>query len=109
MTSIEDACKEETAFLNILAARMGLLGRKNRFIYWDAPSGWKGTNYAFGYTPWKQKDPKTGKVGYFACKYRIIKDGSMKLVKSVRFGRRKVAKARAEKWYENYYGVDFDE
>lgn len=109
MSDIEQICKNETAFLNQLAARMGLLGRKNALIYWDPPSGWKGTPYAFGYTPWKQRNPETDKVGYFACKYRILKDGSLKLVKAVRFGRRKIAKARAEKWYEDYYGVDFDE
>jgi len=109
LTNIEQGILAETEFLNQLAARMGLLGRKSTLIYWDPPSGWKGTPYAYGYTPWKQRNPNTGKVGYFACKYRILKDGSLKLVKAMRFARRKVAKARAEQWYESYYGVDFDE
>lgn len=76
--------------------------RKNSFIYWNPPRGWKGTKYAFGYTPWKTHND--GQEGYFACKYRILKNGNQKLVKAVRFGKRRVARARAEKWYNEYYG-----
>jgi len=59
------------------------------------------TDSLFGYTPWKTRDG--GKVGYFALKYREFKNGKIKLVKSVRFGKRKTAKARATKWYNEYY------
>lgn len=77
--------------------------QKSSLIYWNAPKGWKGTVYIFAYTPWKTVDPETNKRGYFALKYRVLKNGNSKLVKSVRFGKRKVARARAEKWYNEYY------
>lgn len=75
--------------------------RKHSMSLWSIPRRWKGTRYLFGYTPWKTKD--NGKVGYFALKYREFKNGKTKLVKSVRFGKRKTAKARAAKWYNEYY------
>lgn len=92
--------------LNKLAADLGLFGgrRKHKMNLWSPPHGWKGkVAYYFGYTPWKTEDPETGKVGFFALKYRRLKNGTFKLVKSVRFGRRKIAKARAIKWYNQYY------
>ena len=76
---------------------------RNSFIYFDPPKTWAGTVYLFGYTPWKTKDPHTGKTGFWALKYRQLKSGKCKLVKKVRFGRRKIATARAEKWHDAHY------
>lgn len=93
--------------LNQIAAEMGLFGSpRSKLIYWRVPKKWKRTKYAFGYTPWKTKDYDTGKEGFFALKYRILKNGRWKLVKSVRFGRRKVARERSWKWHREYYGGD---
>ena len=91
--------------INQIAADLGLFGtRRNSFIHWRIPKDWNGTKYAFGYTPWRTEDE--GQVGFFALKYRVLKNGRMKLVKSVRFGRRKVAKARSLSWHRSYYGTD---
>ena len=89
--------------LNQLAADLGLWPsrRRSSFIWWRIPRNWKGTKYAFGYTPWKTEND--GQVGFFALKYRVKKDGSMRLVKKVRFGRRKVARERSWQWHKNYY------
>jgi len=77
---------------------------RNRLVYWNPPRNWRGTVYLFGYTPWRTVDPESGVEGYFAVKYRRLKDGRCRLVKKVRFGRRKVAKARSLTWYRQYYG-----
>lgn len=94
--------REAIDLLNKIAADLGLSPRhKTSFIHWRIPKDWQGTKYAFGYTPWKTEDE--GQVGYFALKYRVRKDGSMRLIKKVRFGRRKVAKARSLTWHRQYY------
>jgi hypothetical protein len=80
--------------------------KKNDFIYFNPPKNWEGTLYYFAYTPWKTKDPETGKEGFFTLKYRVLKSGTLKLVKKVRFGRRKIASKRAWKWHEKYYGKE---
>lgn len=92
--------------LNQIAADLGLSGGRTKHTYnfFSVPRGWKGTRYLFGYTPWKTKDPKTGKTGYFTVKFRLRKDGGGRCVKKRRFGKRKVAKAYAIKWYNDYYG-----
>lgn len=92
--------------LNQYAAEHGIFGpTRNRspYIYFEPPKNWEGTIYHFGYTPWRTEDPKTGKTGFFAVKYRLLKNGTLKLVKSVRFGRRKIATKRANKWHADYY------
>ena len=98
--------------INQMAREMGLpsiFGRggsgRNRssFIYYEPPKDWTKTVYVFGYTPWRTTDPETGKTGFFTLKYRRLKSGALKLVKSVRFGRRKIAAARAQKWHADYY------
>ncbi len=96
--------------INQLAAEVGINfgafgSNRNRssFLYWEPPKDWDKTVYYFGYTPWRTTDPETGKTGFFALKYRRLKSGALKLVKSVRFGRRKIADARAHKWHEKYY------
>ena len=103
------------ALINQLARDMGVtinfgggVSSRNKasYLYWDPPKEWTKTKYLFAYTPWKTKDPETGKVGFFALKYRLLKNGSMKLVKSVRFARRKIANRRAYQWYEKYYRGD---
>ena len=89
--------------LNRIAADAGLIPKRQRssFLWWPIPRTWKGTKYAFGYTPWRTTFD--GKKGFFACKYRMLKNGNMKLVKAVRFGRRKVANERSYQWYLDYY------
>ena len=94
--------------INQLAAELGVGGlgsgkRKSEFLYWSPPKKWSGTKYVFAYTPWRTVDPKTGRRGFYALKYRVLRDGKWKLVKSVRFGRRKIAMARAHQWHRDYY------
>ena len=60
-----------------------------RYRYWRV----KGDHYAFAYTTERTNDHK-----FWALKYRITKK-AWKLVKKVGFGKRRVAKARAYKWY----------
>jgi len=89
--------------INKMAADLGLYPsrRRNSFIHYRIPKDWKGTRYAFGYTPWKTKHGD--KEGFFAVKYRILKKGNWKLVKTVRFGKRKTARKRSQQWHHNYY------
>jgi putative cell wall-binding protein len=56
---------------------------------------WKTRRYAIGYTPHRQPDGK-----FYALKYHTKVVGSGRLVKKVAFGRRKVARERAYKWYQ---------
>jgi len=89
--------------LNRIARKLGIYPsrRKNPYIYWFPPKDWEGTIYLFAYTPWKTN--YEGKEGFFVLKFRLLKNGNHKLVKVVRFGRRKIAKARSLKWYDKYY------
>jgi len=98
--------QEAIDFINRMAAQLGLFPSRRRksFIWWRIPKKWKGTRYAFGYSPWRTRDDETGKQGFYALKYRVLKNGNMKLVKKVRFGRRKVARERSWQWHSNYYG-----
>ena len=81
--------------------------QKTDYFYYNPPDGWTGTIYYFAYTPWKTKDPKTGKVGYWTIKYRYLKTKKQrKIVKAIRFGRRKIAHKRALEWYRKYYGQE---
>jgi hypothetical protein len=91
--------------LNEICRRLGIGPSTTRhdYLYWQEPEDWAGTKYRFAYTPWKTYDPETGKRGFFALKYRITKK-RLKLVKKVRFGRRKIAKQRSREWYEKHYG-----
>ena len=74
-------------------------------FYYDSPKDWEGTLYRFAYTPWKTKDPDTGKIGFWTLKYKYLKTTKQwKLTKKVRFGRRKIAHKRALEWYEKHYG-----
>lgn len=98
--------EDAIAMLNRIAAGYGLGGgrHKRSSILYSPPKDWKGIRYFFGYTPWKTKDPETGKEGFFALKYRHMKKGNwMQLVKKVRFGKRKIARKRANIWYAHYY------
>jgi len=60
-----------------------------RYRYWRV----KSDHYAFAYTTERTSDHK-----FWALKYRITRK-AWKLVKKVAFGKRRVAKARALKWY----------
>ena len=94
------------SLINQLAADLGIFSgrQKSEFLYYDPPKDWSGTVYYFAYTPWKTVDPETGKTGFFALKYRFLKTTeNWKLVKKTRFGRRKIASARALKWHGDYY------
>lgn len=79
--------------------------RRTSHFYYSPPDDWKGTLYRFAYTPWKTRDPETKKIGFWTLKYKYLKGTKQwKLVKAVRFGRRKISKKRALEWYEKYYG-----
>jgi len=79
--------------------------RKTGHFYFPPPKDWDRTIYRFGYTPWTTVDPETRKTGYWTLKYRYLKKKKKwKLVKKIRFGRRKIAHKRAREWYEKYYG-----
>lgn len=72
--------------------------RMLRWRYWRIPKHWSKTRYMFGWTT--QRDHK-GK--FYALKYRMLKDDTLKLKKHIAFGRRKIAKARSKKWRDKYY------
>ena len=90
-----------------MASDLGIIGssrNKNDLLYYDPPKDWEKTTYYYGYTPWRTKDPDSGREGFWTLKYRLLKSGTWKLVKKIRFGRRKIARARAIKWYQKHYG-----
>ena len=70
------------------------------YRYWRIPRGWKKTRYAFCWTTERDRKGK-----FYALKYRILKNGTWKLVKDVAFGKRRIAKARSKKWHDKYYGA----
>jgi len=79
--------------------------KRTHHFYYSPPKDWAGTLYRFAYTPWKIKDPETGKIGYWTLKYKYLKGTKQwKLVKKIRFGKRKIAKKRALAWYAKHYG-----
>jgi len=79
--------------------------RKTRHFYYSPPEDWPGTLYRFAYTPWRTRDPETRKTGFWTLKYRYLKKAKRwKIVKKIRFGRRKIAHKRALEWYEKHYG-----
>ncbi len=91
--------------INQLFSDMVPQGRtKNSYLYYDPPKDWKGTVYIFAYTPWRTKHD--GVEGFWTLKYRVYKDGHWKLVKKIRFGRRKIADKRAKKWWDAYYKTE---
>lgn len=92
--------------INKMASDLGIFPSKQKsdFLYWEHPKDWDKTIYRFGYTPWRTTDPDTGKTGFWALKYRYLKTKKQwKLVKKVRFGRRKIATQRAYQWHQKYY------
>lgn len=92
--------------INQLASDLGIFSGKRRsdWLYYEPPKDWDKTIYYFAYTPWRTVDPETGIEGFWALKYRLLKSTKkLKLVKRVRFARRKIASARALKWHSDYY------
>lgn len=89
--------------INKVLAKMGMIQPRTEteYYYWTAPKGVK-SSIAFGYTPHKREHH--GKIGFFAVKLRKLKNGDMKLLKAVRFGKRKIAKRRALQWYHKQFG-----
>lgn len=69
---------------------------RHRLIFWRYP---KNGRLAFAFTPWRLEDGR-----FHALKYRVYRDGRMKLVKDLVFAKRRVAKARSLKWHKQYYG-----
>lgn len=97
----EQRVKDPIAFINRMAAGLGLSGnrRRNRLLLFRVPKDWKGRIIHFGYTPWSDSDGK-----FYALKYRENKrTGIIMLAKKVGFARRKIARKRALQWYEAYY------
>jgi len=101
--------------INRILADHGIFAprRKHSYLIWREqgrdPKDQKATDqkrarYLFAYTPHKTRDDDTGKIGFLALKIRVLKSGKRKIVKKVRFGRRKIARARSLKWYDEYYG-----
>lgn len=86
--------------LNQLYRQIVGSSHRNPYVYWRIPRKWKGTRYRFGYTPWRIEC--RGRVGFFAVKYRETKD-KIKLVKAIRFGKRKKARERSLEWHKAYY------
>jgi len=56
---------------------------------------WENGNYIYAWTTERVK----GK--FYALRYRVRKDGSWTLKQKAKFGKRRVAKARARKWLQN--------
>jgi len=86
--------KDPLAFINRMAAELGIfpVSVQPRMRYFRV----KGDHYAFCWTT--QRDIH---LKFYALKYRIVKAGkTWKLVHQVAFARRKTAKARARKWFE---------
>jgi hypothetical protein len=73
-----------------LVDKLSVSVRMPRFRYWRV----RGNHYAFAYTTERTSDGK-----FWALKYRITRK-AWKLVRKAAFGRRKMAKARAYKWYQ---------
>lgn len=85
--------KDLVASINEIVTELGIFhARMPRFRYWTRKNQ-KGTKYAFCWTT--ERDSK-GK--FHALKYRILKQGTWKLVKDIAFGKRRIAKARARRW-----------
>lgn len=58
----------------------------------------KKDGYAYAWTTSRARGGDS-KEGFWTLKYRVLANGSWKLVKATRFGHRNVAKRRAYKWY----------
>jgi len=93
----QDTLKKVTGGLNKLLSRpefQHLLPRTPRFRYYQV----KGDSYAFAWTT----ERCSGK--FYTLKYRLLKPTKQgqiwRLIKKVAFGKRRVAKARALRWYE---------
>lgn len=87
--ALKEAQKALDKMFQVLAFR-ALLPQMPRYRYWQFH------NYAFCYTTERASNKK-----FYALIYRIIKKGKVwKLKKKVTFGKRRVAKARAYKWYQ---------
>jgi hypothetical protein len=76
---------------------------KNPLITWNNPKEtFRRKKAIFGYTPWKTRDGK--QTGFYAVQYS---SGNRlnRMVKKMRFSSRKKARARALKWYYQYYQI----
>jgi hypothetical protein len=82
--------------LNQLLVKEGLMQRQPRYHYYQAkkPNG-KPDCYRFGWTTERTSDKK-----FHAFVYRVYADGRMHLARDVHQSRRRIAKAKAHKWYK---------
>ena len=71
-----------------------LMPRMPNMRYWQK----KGDHYAYCWTT--EPCLVKGKKRFYACVYRVLKDGTWKLKRRVDFARRKIAKKRAHSWFE---------
>lgn len=89
------------AELNRFLGEKGLLPVRNSagYRYWALSKKESGGRWdrEFGWTP-KRANGRSG-PGFYAVEY-VVKGDRLELVRSVRFARRRVAKARAQAWYE---------
>jgi len=90
--------RDHLALINRLAAELGIFPRSAfpRMRFWRV----KGDRYVFCWTT--ERDSK-GK--FYALKYRTVKgrkkgSENWKLTRQVAFGTRRIAKARARKWFK---------
>ena len=85
--------KDPMAFINRLAAELGLVSRQPNMRYFTAT---KGDPYRYCWTTERTKDRK-----FYALIYRELKNGTWVLKKKRAFGRRKTAKKYAGQWAKN--------
>lgn len=78
-----------------------LFPRAAGFRYWVLTKKASGGRWErwYAWTPKRANGPDGGKAGFYALEYVKKADGAH-LVRSVRFARRRLAKARALAWYE---------
>jgi len=95
--------KEALAEINRLAADMGVgvSRQRHKILLYQIPANWIGIKYQFGYTPWKTTIK--GKSGFFFLKYHLKPNGSLALVKSVRWRQRKIASKKAWEAHQKHY------
>ena len=84
---------------------LGSSRRKNPLIYWESPKEtFRRKKAIFGYTPWKTRDEK--QTGFYAVQYSSgNRLNRIRMVKKMRFSSRRKARARALRWYYQYYQI----
>ena len=86
----QDRLNDLTAEINQVLTKMGFFTQMPRYRYCQV----REDHYAFAWTTERVSSNKK----FYALKYRITRK-AWKLIHKVGFGKRRVAKARALKWY----------